>query len=199
MSTMRVPSVLAAGALLALAASSPAVHAQDPAPRPAPTVATQVGQNVAPAGRDASRDELARRNRSDLHSGQPIELVGQAQGDEGLRQRTPALLNFKHTERPVDEEQAYQRALALHAERASFTSPLPHAVVPPVDAANARPAHPAPPVLPPPGDLAREEKPGASWAWLLAVGIAAVLTAWFLRRQGGSGDANRRAPASSRA
>ena len=184
MSVIHVPRTRpGACVLLALALLPALARAQEPAT----ARVAQETPNDAPAGRDPTRDELARRSRVDLHSGTPIELVGQAQGDESLRTRTPALLNFESRPRSVDEEQAYRRALALYGERASFTSPLPRATAAADRPAAARPPQVSPPA-PPPRDFVVREKPAQPWFWLLAFGIAAVLIAWFLRRQQRAGD-----------
>ncbi len=188
MNSTHVPNpLLAAGALCALACLAPLGSAQDPVAPPAPagTPSTAAAQ-AAPAARpqrDPTLDELGRRNRVDLHSGTPIELVGQQQGDPSLRESTPALLNAKHAPRTVDEEQAYQRALALYGERATFTSALPRAA-PATDAPpKPRPPQVSPPSPPPKDTAVPAAKPDGPWPWILAVGIAAVLTSWFLRRQ----------------
>jgi len=84
---------------------------------------------------------LDERGREFLHDGVPIELVGNKDGDEGLRVRTPVLSQSNQNTVQVDVEANYKRRLAMYAEGARFHAPLALAAV---SASEASPASRAP-------------------------------------------------------
>ena len=68
---------------------------------------------------------LHERNRTALHHGEPLTIVGLEQGDNDLRKATPALARSNRLAALPDPEAAHARALALYEDGAHFTSPPP--------------------------------------------------------------------------
>lgn len=67
---------------------------------------------------------LEERARDELHpSEDPLVVVGREQAGNDLRARTPALARGKLVAAAIDPVAAYERALALYAEGATFHAP----------------------------------------------------------------------------
>jgi hypothetical protein len=158
--------VLAVSAPLALAQAESWVNADDAR-----------AQNVL-----VDRDREAMRMGDD-----PLNVVGIAQGDNDFRKRTPALANTTTQVAFVDVEEAYRRQLAMHSERAAYTSP-PTVRSTDSPRATARPkarrgvAGPASTAVAVADDSA--ESSSFSWAWLVPVVMFVVLFGVVLRRRG---------------
>lgn len=62
---------------------------------------------------EAQKDSLRERNRSAMHPGDPLLIIGVEQGDNDIRSRSPALLQSDRAATRVDAEEAHERRLAL--------------------------------------------------------------------------------------
>ena len=85
------------------------------------TAAGQRGRALDPQDLDRLREVL---DREDMHPEGGSELVGIEEGDNGFRERTPALLKAEQNRRQVSEDDLYNRRLALFEGRI-FAAPLP--------------------------------------------------------------------------
>jgi hypothetical protein len=118
-----------------------------------------------------SRDILQARNRNRMHPGDPLALVGVEQGGNDIRSMTPALANSDRYSLPVDQDEAYARALAMYDSRAMFSAPMapsPEARV----TQQRKPAHSQVPKSAP-------VEGGAQWPWLVAFAIAIAFMVWL--------------------
>ncbi|MSR60894.1 MAG: hypothetical protein EXS08_00410 [Planctomycetes bacterium] len=142
--------------------------------------AAQESDPLAPGSAQLKRTEgvLHGRNRTALHHGEALTIVGLEQGDNDLRKSTPALARSNRVAALPDPEAAHARALALYEDGANFTSPPPRlrgSVTPepsPAEPARAR-AEP---------QAAAEATP-SKWPWILgfAVLVGGVLL-WAKKR-----------------
>jgi len=128
---------------------------------------------------DSAGQAILRENdRSMLHPGDPLFLVGLEQGDNDLRSRTPALAKSNRAPRQVDPDDAYRRALAMYEDGARFHEAPLSAPAPPRGRAARRAARPRSA-----GDFTAEGA-GRHWPWMLGVGMTAFLVVWVLKRRG---------------
>jgi hypothetical protein len=67
------------------------------------------------------------RGREILHTGDPLDIVGQEEGENGFRDRTPILQQSDKAVAMVDIDESYRRRLAMYSEGRSFHRPLPAA------------------------------------------------------------------------
>jgi hypothetical protein len=129
-------------------------------------------------GDSASQQILRENDRSMLHPGDPLFLVGLEQGDNDLRSRTPALVKSNRAARQVDPEDAYRRALAVYEDGARFHEAPLSVPAPPRGRAARRAARPRSA-----SDFAAEGA-GCHWPWMLGVGMTAFIVVWVLKRRG---------------
>jgi len=87
-------------------------------------IASAAQDEIDPAQKAQLDRVLNERKREALHPGHPLSLSGLDQGDEGFRVRTPMLLHSDGAVANVDQDELYQRRLALYGGGTSFTSPL---------------------------------------------------------------------------
>lgn len=118
---------------------------------------------------------LNEQDRVKLHPGDPLHVVGIEEGDNGFRERTPALLRSDRVVTLVDPEASRARKLALY-EGHVFSRPLAT-----VDVARSSGAE-APP-RPRPDTLAKRATttdPAISSTWLIVSCFAAIgLILWL--------------------
>ena len=110
--------------LLVLAASASAQSSTGPAQIPTPPAETST--QSARADRDVESDArvLEERSREALHpAGDPLDLVGREERDNGFRARVPVLAAAEARIAFVDEEATYRRRRAMYEEGAVFTAP----------------------------------------------------------------------------
>jgi hypothetical protein len=78
---------------------------------------TNDGRPASGRSKDAELNEqktiLRDRNRSSLHPGDPLAIVGVEEGDNDIRSRTPALMHSDRHAGVVDVDREHQRRLAL--------------------------------------------------------------------------------------
>jgi hypothetical protein len=122
-----------------------------------------------------SRDILQSRNRTLMHPGDPLLIVGVDQGDNDMRARTPALANSNKVVKQVDQGEAYQRALAMYESGATFKSPISQAADEEGQHKNhsSKPANAPVPV-----------QAAAQWPWLVALAISIAFMVWLGKRFG---------------
>jgi hypothetical protein len=89
---------------------------------------------------------LFEREKSRIHPGDPLRIIGCEQEGNDIRSRTSALTRNTAGPRGMSEDENYQRQLALYGDRARFdTPPRPYALeVASLDVAPTRSAIPAP-------------------------------------------------------
>jgi hypothetical protein len=89
--------------------------------------ATAFAQETDPMGDDAARAQaeviLRDRNRSTMHPGNALEVVGIEQGDNDARARTPALANSNRAATNLNPDDNYERTLAMYDSAAHFSKP----------------------------------------------------------------------------
>ena len=128
----------------------------------------------ASAERDALAPDLERldgRHREELHPGQPLKLRGMDVDD--LRALTPALMGPTRDAAAVDNDEAYERRLAMYDDRARFTA-APHSSGTARRGPRPRLEEPEPQ---PASDVDREEEPERDerwplWPWFIAAAAA---------------------------
>jgi len=86
---------------------------QEVEPKPVEVVSPEVEQTLWMRGREI------------LHNGDPLDLVGLEEGDNGFRHRTPILEQSDRAVAMVDFDENYRRRLTMYSDRRSFTEPLP--------------------------------------------------------------------------
>ena len=120
------------------------------------------------------REILQSRNRDTMHPGDPLLLIGVDQDGNDMRKSTPILEQSDKKIVMVDQDEAYQRALALYAAGATFKSPMAAAT----DGDGA--AHSKPKSRP----ASRSSVPeaGPQWPWLVATAICVAFIVWLGRR-----------------
>ena len=67
---------------------------------------------------------LGARNRSAMHPGNPLEIVGLEQGANEIRSRTPALQSSDHAVAILNSDEMHERALAMYTSGAQFSQPI---------------------------------------------------------------------------
>lgn len=132
-----------------------------------------------PTDAEKTSDLLYQRNRSLMHPGDPLLLMGREQGDNDIRSRTPALAQGDRSITRVDPAENYARTLAMYEDRATFRAPLA-AVTPSPDDDSA--PRPAPTRAVPKPAAEQPAKPLSDWPWLLALGLPMGVVAWFFSR-----------------
>ena len=142
----------------------------------APTAVAEPWQEADDPPTRGAADLLWERNREVLHEGNPLELAGLDQGDEGFRARTPGLLRSDRAAALVDRDENYRRRLALYDSQASYHHPLPLATPSENRARTSRRSEAARPL-----DAEAESSRGAGW-WggflaFLALACLALLVA----------------------
>jgi hypothetical protein len=125
-------------------------------------------------------DLLRDRYRPALHEGDPLRLVGSDDEGNELRARTHALAKGLHEPQLVDQEELYQRALAMYGDGERFQAPLPAAegAEPPrIEPRRRR-------VVPPLPQAQAEEHRIRFVTWSVIAGMLASigLLVWFLAR-----------------
>ncbi len=118
-----------------------------------------------------SRDLLQARNRNLMHPGDPLTIVGVDQGDNDMRKRTPALANSNKVVTQVDQSEAYDRALAMYANGATFKTPI----APVVDESEPHKHHSPRPAAP----ASEPQKSARQWPWLVALAISIAFMVWL--------------------
>lgn len=128
----------------------------------------------ASAEREALAPEMERleqRQREELHPGQPLKLRGM--DVDMLRTLTPALVGPTRDAAAVDDDEAYERRLAMYDGRTRFTSA-------PRSSGTARRAprpmleapEPEPDAKPDTGDERERNEEWPRWPWLIAAAAA---------------------------
>ena len=120
------------------------------------------------------REILQSRNRETMHQGDPLLLIGVDQDGNDMRKSTPILEQSDKKIVMVDQDEAYERALALYAAGAAYKSPLPRAG----DAGVTAAPKPGPRVATHGGPV----ESGAQWPWLVATAICVAFIVWLGRR-----------------
>lgn len=190
---VRWAAVLACVATLAGGATAQKPSPTNLAKRPGSAAPAQppVKPETAPAGAEKVRPEdehtLQERNRSSMHPGDPLTLVGREQGDNEVRSKTPALAKSDRAAALVDFDENYRRTLAMYESHTMFHAPLP--VVGRVDAAGAASPEMPTRTTPKPAPAAESAGGGGYWIWVSLIAIGAVLGVWMRKR---------RAPAATR-
>jgi len=131
-----------------------------------------------PTETDRANDLLYERNRSVMHPGDPLLLVGREQGDNDMRARTPALAQGDRSIARVDPAENYARTLALYEDCATFHQPLATVIETPDGESGPAPV----PNRTPKPNVNRPLNTGSDWPWLLALGLPMGLIAWFFAR-----------------
>lgn len=118
---------------------------------------------------------VRQRDRSAMHPGNPLVLVGVEQGGNDLRSKTPALASVERNARPVDAEALHDEKLQLYA---GSYGPLPAVSI--TRRATGKV------VVEPPRDSAQDKPVRSSQAslriFVAALLAVAVVGAWCLRR-----------------
>ena len=116
-------------------------------------------------------------DRELMHPGSPLEVIGLEHGDNGFRERTPALESSDRAVAVLDAGEAYQRRLALYERGVSFER-APRVVrramlLPPVAGPNTSP----------PGGPVEVRAPAARvLPWVFGLGLAMLLFGLARRR-----------------
>lgn len=117
MSLHRITAASSAAVCSIVLVSSTLAHGQEKVSRPvdAPVPNTEF---------DEQKQNLRERNRSSMHPGDALVIVGVEQGDNDIRSRTPALVNSDRNSTKVNDDEAYQRRLALYEDGGHKLQPL---------------------------------------------------------------------------
>jgi hypothetical protein len=167
---LEMPRASRIGGGVALVAAVVLVAADAYAQKPAPP--------RTPTETDRANELLYERNRSLMHPGDPLLLMGREQGDNEMRARTPALAQGDRSIAHVDPAENYARALALYEDRATFHQPLIAVIAAPEGESAPAPAtEDAPKAV-----VHAPERTGSRWVWLLALGLPVGLFAWLFVR-----------------
>jgi hypothetical protein len=156
---------------------------------PAPQQQPPTPEKSAGAEQVRAEDEhvLSGRNRSSMHPGDPLSVVGREQSGNEVRSKTPALAKSDRVAALVDTEENYRRTLAMYESHAIFHTPLP--IVGRVDASGVESSNPPTRTTPKPAPVAESGGGGGYWIWLSLIAVGAVLGVWMRKR---------RAPAATR-
>lgn len=119
--------------------------------------------------------QLWLRGREILHNGDPLDVIGLEEGDNGFRQRTPILEQSDRAVAMVDPDENRRRRLAMYSDRGSFTEPLAFSAV---AASGSRFGKGGPELRP---SVPAEEAEGGSHHLLLWVGSVVLIFLLFLR------------------
>jgi hypothetical protein len=189
--------------LAALAGSTgfagPARAQQNDAP-PQATRPSAPPQPQAPIGAPAdtsgrTSDVLAGRNRSRMHPGDPLVIVGEEQGDNDLRSKTPVLAQSDRAVSYVNQDENRRRTLAMYESGATFHDPLlartvakpyvghPMAAQFSSDAASLAEAEDVLSHAGAPG-ASSGDKPRNRWPWVFGVTCSVLVGIYLLRRSG---------------
>lgn len=101
--------VLIAVAVTAVVISTSRVHAQGEVSQPG------VAADSPTTDQAGERARVRERDRSAMHPGDPLVLVGVEQGGNDLRSKTPALASVERNMRNVDAEELRTEKLELYA------------------------------------------------------------------------------------
>jgi hypothetical protein len=121
------------------------------------------------------REILSSRNRDTMHPGDPLLIVGVDQDGNDMRKTTPILEQSDKKVVMVDQQEAYDRALAMYAEGATYKSPLRAASDPEVASAPKRPASRS-------ASHGSAVEAGPQWPWFVATAICVAFIVWLGRR-----------------
>lgn len=173
--SVRTRPLLAAAGAAFLLLSVPAIgQEQEPG-------APKEGEKTAPE-REKSlqeyREILSSRNRDTMHPGDPLLLIGVDQDGNDMRKNTPILEQSDKKVVMVDQQEAYERALALYAAGAMYKSPIPAAA----DSQVATAPKPAPRT----SAHAAVVESGPQWPWFVATAICVGFIVWLGRRFSGT-------------
>jgi hypothetical protein len=141
--------------------------------------AQRTGTKAGGATRDSSEDLLRERNRSAMHPGDPLKIVGLEQGGNDIRAGTPALANSDRAVALVRTDVNYQRTLAMYADGATFNQPLPLSSPPPTrmesTTANGSSRSHASSSVP-------SDATASDWPWVIGLGLVALVMLWLQKR-----------------
>jgi len=171
-------------AVVGVASAGGGAHAQ--------SVSKSDGESANAAGRTS--DFLPGRNRSRMHPGDPLVIVGIEQGDNDIRSRTPVLEQSDRAATFVNPDENYRRTLAMYDQGASFHEPL----LGRTQTKAYVPRHGAPGAAPAPSSAAAElgedsnksrlwrtlDVISRGWPWLAGAIFSTVVGALFLKRFG---------------
>jgi hypothetical protein len=124
---------------------------------------------------------LFEREKSRIHPGDPMRIIGLEQEGNDIRSRTSALTRNTAGPRGMSDDENYRRQLALYGDRAKFDRP-PTPVALEVASLDVAPQRPAMPVL-----LSEETVPESSGNSNLLLGLAiavvliSALVVWWRR------------------
>lgn len=126
---------------------------------------------------------LHERNRSAMHPGDPLKIVGLEQGGNNIRASTPMLEQSDRVAAMVNPDENYRRTIAMYEDGATFQQPLAM-LSPAPTTSDATPAigHVR-------GGQVANDASSSDWPWVLVLALIAFLMYWMQRRS------NRGAPA----
>ncbi len=90
----------------------------------APVAPAKVDVRVHGMNADQLDEQLKSRNRTVIHPGEPLRVVGLEEGDNGFRDRTPLLENAEGMASAVDLKELRERRLAMYTTGANFHTPV---------------------------------------------------------------------------
>jgi hypothetical protein len=171
-SSVRTGTLLAALGVAFLLLSVPAIGQEQgsEAPKEAEKTAPEREKSL-----QEYREILSSRNRDTMHPGDPLLLIGVDQDGNDMRKNTPILEQSDRKVVMVDQQEAYERALALYAAGAMYKSPLP-AAAPDSEVASA------PKRAPRASSRGAAVEAGPQWPWFVATAICVAFIVWLGRR-----------------